>query len=404
MQRNPSQTNVFMQRLADMLNLLLCAVCSENVLHGALALAGGVALLWALLGMPLLLLGLATSSAPVACLVGLGVAIGLRVHELQRQADAAEPPSPSADAITSLLLVPEAVLRWSCLAPAHATCWAHGGACLMVGSLPSPATVRALSAREGTVEVYNLCAYWRGFEALLSESGVGQIRLPRTRVCGRGGIRTGGIRTHGAATLPRLTPRLCESSRRERACCEIPPQHALADCFPTRSRCADAPDVADRLVKAMLGGGGGGTAAALNTDADASANAGANAGVKSPAGVTKRTVFLHCEAGDHAAAVCAAFLAAVEQAAIVSSAMVSRTMVSSAIVSSAIVNSRPLRRLLPPSNGQRWPSVHPHLYRWRRRQRRRRRRRWRRRQRWRWRACAICLAESSPSPPHGRSP
>ena len=52
----------------------------------------------------------------------------------------------------------------------------------MIGSLPSPADVRALAKLRETVEVVNICAWWRGYEEQYTQLGIKHTRMSRTSI------------------------------------------------------------------------------------------------------------------------------------------------------------------------------------------------------------------------------
>ena len=140
------------QRVADAVNLACLAGATDTYWYSSLSICGALAS-GSLLLLPAYALGVTSTSFPLWSLLLLVGAVGARIHHLRGEGSISR-PSDGMEAATALLLVPEAVLRWALLPPSFVEVpVATPAITLLVASLPSPATIRSISAREGSVEV-----------------------------------------------------------------------------------------------------------------------------------------------------------------------------------------------------------------------------------------------------------
>lgn len=178
------------QGVADLLWALACAASTDarTRRHSLLAVAGGLSAPVALLAMPFLLLGSASTLSTLCALAHLGAAL-VRFFELRdetRPLDRGEPSAASSFHFLGEQLYRAASLPAGEQAEVEVAASADGSAAwwLSVSGVPTPARIRALSLlrAEGVdVVVINVCSWWTGHAALLGELGIEHVRLARGR-------------------------------------------------------------------------------------------------------------------------------------------------------------------------------------------------------------------------------
>ena len=168
----PPHSMASRQALADALALLVCA-------HEALVMAGGMATLTALVGLPSYALGLGAGALSLS-LSMLAAAAAARALTRGRDA-AARQEELLARVGREMLLVPETLARWCLYGRAPVELYeAANGAKLLISSLPSPHLLRSLARvhrRSRRVVVINACRSWSGWDQLCEELGLDLLNM-----------------------------------------------------------------------------------------------------------------------------------------------------------------------------------------------------------------------------------
>ena len=187
--RDPRAKRLTAQGVADGLTLLACSCATTEWTLSLLACAGGLAFCAAIVAVPLVLCGaLYPTTAVGACFFSSLVSCLARFRALTQPAP--DKGGQLTRAVDALSFVPEAWARWLLLEANSSLCWEGGEAgaprALFVGSVPSPAAIRALvkdqRAKGVEVLVLNVCEWWCGWGAACDELGLSHKHLPSARV------------------------------------------------------------------------------------------------------------------------------------------------------------------------------------------------------------------------------